>query len=185
MDSEIYHLSYHQKRYESVVASLGCDVFKNLSEYLNPPPKGLFRCKVIYDTNFIDVHYYPYQKREIKTLKLLHCESIHYGQKSTDRDALDALFERREKCDDVLIVQNNLITDTSIANIALYYERSWYTPKTPLLKGTTRARLLEEGKIVEADIRVEDLGKYEQVALLNAMIEFDIIAQVNAEDIMC
>ena len=185
LDGEIYHLFYHQSRYESVLASLGCSTPQKLSEHIKAPKKGLFRCKIIYDATSIEVEFFPYQKREIQTLKILHCDTIEYACKSTDRVALDALFAQREQCDDVLIVRNNLITDTSIANIAFHHDDLWYTPKTPLLRGTTRQRLLNEGKIIEADIRVEDLGIYTQVALLNAMIEFDIIAQENVREIMC
>ena len=51
----------------------------------------------------------------------------------------------------------------------------WFTPRNPLLKGTTRARLLSVGKIVESDIRVQELRSFSQVALLNAMVDFDIL----------
>jgi len=47
--------------------------------------------------------------------------------------------------------------------------------KQPLLKGTTRARLIDEGKIIEADIKVQDLRTFSKVALLNAMIDFDVL----------
>jgi 4-amino-4-deoxychorismate lyase len=40
-------------------------------------------------------------------------------------------------------------------------------------------------KIEEADIKEEDLKDYSGVALLNAMIEFDIITQENAGEIIC
>lgn len=184
-DGQIFHLKYHQKRYESVLASLGISKFENLFEYLHPVQTGLLRCKVIYDADSIEVAYYEYQKREVKTLKLVYNEAIEYAQKSTNRENLDSLFALRESCDDVLIVKNGLITDTSIANIAFYRDGIWYTPKSPLLKGTTRARLLENKKIVEENIREEDLKKYTGVALLNAMVEFDIITQENAGEIIC
>jgi 4-amino-4-deoxychorismate lyase len=51
----------------------------------------------------------------------------------------------------------------------------WLTPKTPLLNGTTRQRLLDDGKIVEAEIKVHELRRFTKVALLNAMIGFDIL----------
>ena len=82
----------------------------------------------------------------------------------------------REEGDDILIIKDLLVTDTSIANIA--FETSggeWITPKNPLLKGTTRARLLDEGKLKEADIRVHELRSFTKVALLNAMIDFDVL----------
>ena len=88
-------------------------------------------------------------------------------------------FDKRESCDDILIVKNGYITDTSIANIALYDGNSWITPKVPLLKGTTRQRYLDNAKILESDIKVQDLKKFSKIALLNAMIDFDIITNIS------
>jgi len=176
VDGEVFHLSYHQKRYESVLNSLGVLSCKNLQDYLNPPENGTYRCRLIYTQDDIKVSYHPYSKRNIKKLKLLHDDEIEYSKKYADRKNLDDLFLKREDADDVLIVKNNLISDTTIANIAFYDGDRWLTPKQPLLKGTTRARLLENGKIFEKDIEIKDLQNYTKVALLNAMIDFDIMA---------
>ena len=100
---------------------------------------------------------------------------IEYSHKSTCRDEIDELFSQRDECDDILIIKDLLVCDTSIANIAFYRDGSWITPKRPLLKGTTRARLIDEGRIVEADIKVQELREFSKVALLNAMIDFDVL----------
>lgn len=73
-----------------------------------------------------------------------------------------------------MIIKNGLISDTTIANIAIYLDGIWITPKKPLLKGTTRDRYLKEGKLIEKDISAEDL-KASKIALMNAMIDFDIL----------
>ena len=176
VDGEIFHLSYHQKRYESVMNSLGVLSCENLHDYLTPPKDGTYRCRLIYTKDDIKVSYHPYHKRNIKKLKLLHDDEIEYSKKYADRTKLDELFLQREDADDILIIKNNLICDTTIANIAFYDGNRWITPKQPLLKGTTRARLLENEEIFEEDIKVKDLQNYTKVALLNAMINFDIIA---------
>jgi len=85
------------------------------------------------------------------------------------------LSNKKGSTDEILIVQNTLITDTSIANIAFFDGERWLTPKEPLLIGTTRARLLDEQKIFEQDINVADLHKFTAFALMNAMIGFDEI----------
>lgn len=185
LDGKLFNLSYHQKRYESVLKSLGINDFKNLKEYLNPPTSGLYRCRLVYDEKNISVTYHKYKKREIKSLKLVYDDKINYSKKSTNRDELNNLFEKREECDEVLIVKNTLITDTTIANVAFYKDGLWYTPKEPLLEGTTRARLLDEGKIIEKDIRVNDLKNYSKLALMNAMLDFDIITKYNLKDLAC
>ncbi len=185
VDGEIFHLSFHQERYESVLKHFCIKEVQNLLAYLNPPKNGLYRCRLTYDLSKnphkIDVTYHEYKKREVSSLKLLYDDKIVYDLKSIQRESLDALYEQRESCDDVLIVKNSLITDTTIANIAFFDSKNWITPAQPLLEGTTRARLLKEKKIYVADIEVKDLKKYSHVALMNAMIDFDIITKNNKE----
>ncbi len=185
VDGEVFNLLYHQKRYESVLKSFGFNDFKNLQDYLRPPFSGTYRCRLTYDEKSIDVTYHEYKKREVKSLKLIYDDTIEYSKKSTSRDAIDKLFEKREKCDDILIIKNSLVCDTSIANIAFYKHGIWYTPSKPLLKGTTRQRLLDDGKIIEKEIKVDDLKNYSKMVLLNAMIDFDIISQYDLKDIIC
>ena len=185
IDGVVFNLLYHQKRYESVLESFGIKEFKNLQEYLSPPLKGLYRCRLTYNLNRIDVTYHEYKKREVKSLKLVYNDSIIYSKKSTSRETIDKLFEKRAECDDILIIKNSLVCDTSIANVAFYNSGVWSTPSKPLLKGTTRQRLLDEGRIIEEEIRVEDLKNYSKVAFMNAMIDFDIITKYDLKDIIC
>jgi 4-amino-4-deoxychorismate lyase len=77
--------------------------------------------------------------------------------------------------DDIIVIKNGILTDTSIANIAYKINEIWYTPKTPLLNGTTRQRYLDNGIIHEKDIGINDIHKIEEFAILNAMLDFEII----------
>lgn len=180
LDGKIYNLDYHQKRYESVLSSFGINKFLDLVTFINPPSEGLYRCKILYTLeNILDIKYYLYEKRTIQSLKIIHTNFIEYAIKYEDRSEITELFEQRELSDDILIVKDGYITDTSIANIALYDGISWVTPKRPLLKGTTRQRYLDNAKIIESDIKVQDLRKFSKIALLNAMIDFDIITNIS------
>ena len=185
VEGESLNVFYHQKRYEGVLRSLGATKFKNLRACLNPPKHGVFRCRVVYSKDAVEVTYHAYVKRDVKTLKLIYDDEIEYSKKYADRKKLDELFLQKDEADDILIIKNNLVTDTSVANIAFFDENRWITPAQPLLKGTARARLLDQGKIFEQEIRVEDLKNFSKVALLNAMIDFDIILQENTRDIYC
>lgn len=177
VDAKIYHLSYHQRRYESVLKDIGSSSIYNLKDYLTPPDDGIYRCRLTFTASKISVTYHKYQKRRISSFKLVFDNNIEYSKKSIHRDEIDKLFILRDTFDEILIVKDSFITDTSIANIALYNSGVWYTPKKPLLKGTTRARLIDEGKIVESDISVDMLSQFSKVALLNAMVEFDILEE--------
>lgn len=175
IDGELFNMSYHQKRYESVLNLLDAEKIEDLKEYLNPPQFGIYRCRLVYTDNTIAVTYHEYKKKEIASLKLIFNNEIEYSKKSTYRDEIDALYEQKGEGDDILIIKNLLVSDTSIANIAFYRDGEWVTPKTPLLKGTTRARLIDEGKLTEEDIKVQDIRSFSKIALLNAMIDFDVL----------
>jgi 4-amino-4-deoxychorismate lyase len=180
-DGEIFHLSYHQKRLKNTLEN--SEIV--LEDIIKPPKFGLYRCRVVYNAQSYKVSYHPYTKRSIQKLKLVYDDSIEYNKKYFNREQIDKLFIKKEYCDDILIVKNGYVTDTSIANIAFRFEDKWFTPKQVLLAGTTRARLLKEKKIFEKDIRVDDLGNFSQIALMNAMIDFDIIQQENFREIIC
>ena len=180
-DGKIFHLDYHQLRLNESIKS--SEII--LKELILPPQKGLYRCRVVYDEKSYEVSYHPYIKRSIKSLKLIDGKDIQYDKKYLDRSAIDALVSQKESADDILIVKNGLITDTSIANIAFLYKNEWITPQEPLLYGTTRRRLLAQNKIITVQISYEDILKFEGIALMNAMIDFDIIHNKNIEDIIC
>ena len=98
---------------------------------------------------------------------------------------VEALRALRGNQDDVLIVRNNLLTDTSIANVALEKEGVWYTPRTPLLKGTKRALLLEQGVLTECDIPSDEISSYSHIALFNAMIDFQsLVLEINRDTVI-
>lgn len=175
IDGKVFNIEYHQKRYESVLKSIGSFNIKNLQDYIKPPKLGLYRCRVEYCADNIKVSYHPYVKKEIYSLKLVFDNKINYDKKYSCRDELNSLYRKRDGCDEILIIKDLLVSDTSIANIAFYDGSLWITPKTPLLKGTTRARLLEEGKIIEKNIGVHEIRKFHKVALMNAMVDFYIL----------
>ena len=185
-DGVVCNIAYHQKRYESVLKHFKIANFENLQTYIKAPKKGVYRCRVVYTLGgVLEVSYHEYKKREINSFKLVYDDALNYQFKSADRDDLNSLFQKRGECDEIIIVKNSLITDTSIANIALKKDGVWFTPKSPLLKGTTRERYLEKGFLVQKDIKANELHNYSHIALMNAMIDFDIIASDNVRNIVC
>jgi 4-amino-4-deoxychorismate lyase len=175
VDGEILHLSYHQKRLENSLRSLGIRPDISLYKHLDPPQLGLFRCRVVYNKDICSIEYIPYTFASIDSLKLIECEDFDYSLKFEERQKLNTLFELREHCDDILISTNTLLRDTSKANVAFYDGSHWYTPSRPLLFGTTRARYLDEKKLIEKALHVNDLAHFEKCAVLNAMVDFCVL----------
>lgn len=139
------------------------------------PADGLYKCRVVYDSEIRKIEYIPYIKREIHSLKLVdtQMESSHY--KKEDRSLLNAAFALRGDCDDVIMVKDGWLTDTSFSNIALFDGLNWVTPHIPLIYGINRAQLIREGILTEKDINSADLVNFKRVALFNALNEFGTI----------
>lgn len=175
VDGEPLHLGYHQQRIDNTLKTLGYHNTFDLKDYIDPPKEGTLRCRVIYNDAILKVEYLPYQFSALNSLKLVHCNTIEYSLKYENREKLNALFELRGECDDILIVKNSLLTDTTKANIALFDGAKWVTPTLPLLHGTTRSRLLSENKIFEKSLHVSDINNFSKVAVLNAMLDFCIV----------
>jgi len=135
------------------------------------PKKGLCRAKVIYDEKSISTYYYIYKAKKIAKIKCIEA-TFNYPHKYLDREKIDTLLVLHPNYDELILTHNGLLTDATIANIALRQEGIWYTPTTPLLPGTTRARLLDEGKIIPRAISVSEIAHYDGLALMNAMIGF-------------
>lgn len=160
-----------------------CPILK-LEEFIVPTlGMEVTKCRIVYDINGIqDVSYTPYTMRKVSSLQLVHAETIDYTYKSTNREELNDLFSKRRLCDEVLIVKQGLLTDTSIANIALFDGKDWLTPSYPLLEGTKRAELLEKGFIREKEIKCEELSSFSSIRLFNAMIEWGVL-ELSIEEI--
>lgn len=137
-----------------------------------PIKEGRVKCRVLYADSILEIDYAPYVIRPVSSLQIVQSDTIDYGYKSSDRKDLNTLFDLRKSADDVLIVRHGRLTDTSIANVALYDGKTWVTPQHPLLKGTKRAQLLHDELIMEKDIHLEELANYTHITLFNAMIEF-------------
>lgn len=144
-----------------------------LADYLRDlPDAGIFKCRVLYGERIEAVECTPYRIRPVRTLQAVYADEVDYACKRADRSELNRLFEGRAGSDDVLIVRKGLLTDTSIANVALYDGTGWYTPAAPLLAGTCRADLLRRGVLRERNMAVDDLYTYSEIRLFNAMIGF-------------
>ena len=175
-EGKIFHLEWHQRRYEHTLKQIGALKFTTLAYHIKAPKEGLWRCKIVYSANGIErIEYHPYKKRPIRSIKLIESD-IEYPLKSSDRSGIDKMFAKKGKCDEIIVVKNGKLRDTSIANIAFYDGSSWLTPDTPLLAGTTRARYLYEKKLALSSITTADLSGFSKIAFLNAMVDFDIMS---------
>jgi len=173
------HLRYHNARLNRSRKTLfGASRELDLSDFLmDRPAHGVWRCRVFYTLYIEKVEYLPYVPVRRRRFALAEFGG-EYAFKYADRRSLELLLRSRPEADDLILVRDGMLTDTTTANIALRKKGEWLTPRHPLLPGTVRARLLEEGLLREADISCDELRGFEELALMNAMIGFRKIGRV-------
>jgi 4-amino-4-deoxychorismate lyase len=186
-DGQLSNLRFHDERL-NLTRKINFEKNQQwwLSQLIDIPEKfhrGLFKCRVTYGAQIEKIEFEPYQPRLVRRLRLIDDNTIEYHFKYKNRAPLNALFAQRGNADDVLIIKNGFITDTSYANIALWDGKKWLTPSTFLLAGTQRARLLEENLIFEQKIRAQDLPKYSHARLINSMLDFETTPNILIENI--
>ena len=174
-DGRFQNIEYHNKRFNySRLELFNLDDFQCLEKLIKIPfecSEGIFRCRVIYESAIKEITFTPYIYKEIKTLKLVDIGDWEYAYKYADRSFMTNLLNENKDFDEVIMVKEGFITDCTIASLVFWDGTNWFTPSTSLLKGTKRQQLLDKQEITEREIRVEDLGKYEGVCLINAFRE--------------
>jgi len=131
------------------------------------------KCTVTYGTEIVRIDYNLYKIRPVHSLQMVYDDTIDYAYKYADRIKLNSLFNLRQQSDDILIIKNGLITDTSYANVIFKKEDKWYSPQNPLLRGTRIDAYFREGKVSPALLRPTDLFHFSEARIVNAMISIE------------
>jgi 4-amino-4-deoxychorismate lyase len=176
VDGIFFRLPLHQARVNMAFNDL-FPTFRaiNLTELLSKqevPIKGNYKCRIVFDHTPQLIEFVPYTMREVKSLQLVETQIEPKHYKLENRDTLNHAFAMRGNCDDIIMLNNGLLSDAWYSNIALWDGINWCTPTLPIIYGTQRAALLQSAKVIEKDISKEDLCIYSRIRLFNAMIEF-------------
>ena len=174
VDNEIFHFDEHYLRMQNSSKALWLHQihFPKLEKEIHRRTEsGLQKCKIIYNENEYRIEIQPYRKRQINSIHLVENNNIDYDHKFTDRNQLLQLSADIECADEIILVQNKNLTDTTYSNIALWNGVEWHTPKKPLFKGIKRKILLEQNLIKEKKISINDIDQYSKISLINAMLD--------------
>ncbi|RLD55094.1 MAG: hypothetical protein DRJ05_13520 [Bacteroidetes bacterium] len=186
--NKLLNLDYHQKRMDKTrLEVLGLKEPIQLCKKILIPKElsaKIMKCRVTYSGQIENIEFEIYNPRKIKTLKIIIDNDIVYNYKFYDREQLNNLLKQKGVCDEILIVKNGLISDTSFSNIVFFDGRKFITPSQPLLKGTKRQKLLDTDKIKEEAIRLSDLKNFQSAYLINAMLDFESAVKIKMEDIV-
>ncbi len=175
IDSKPCFLEYHNDRLNHARKQLfGCTKRLDLAMLIQPTmSRG--RCRVIYAEEIEIIEYQSDIERHFKSFQIVKADFIEYAFKYVNRNAINLLVTQKGLADDILIIKKGIVTDTAIANVAFWQGTRWITPADPLLKGTTRQRLLNEQVIFPEIIMANDLIDFQKMAMMNALIGFYVI----------
>jgi len=116
----------------------------------------------------------PENRPERLKLSVVRVQSLDpfLQHKSTKRGVFETARQDCNEHTDVLLMnERGEITETTIANVAVFRRNRWITPPIlcGLLPGVMRAELLSRGEIEEAVIAADDLQRTEVVRCFNAL----------------
>ncbi|MFP3592193.1 aminotransferase class IV [Chryseobacterium sp. SIMBA_038] len=175
-DQEVFLLDLHQKRVNQTFAHFGKEGSIDLAKifkHLEHDEDGMYKLRVSYDLDKkIRTQMIPYAIPEIQDFQLVENNSFDYSFKFEDRKELEKM-KMKSKAEEIIIVKNNHITDTSFSNLLFQKGKDWFTPTTYLLNGVQRQNLLKQKKIKETEITLQNLKQFSHFQLINAMNDFD------------
>ncbi|WKS95240.1 aminotransferase class IV [Riemerella columbina] len=171
---KILNLPLHQQRVDQslerykTAASIHLEA---IISALDIPPKGIYKLRILYDTEGVfSTEFQVYQRPVITQFRLVEAPHIQYDLKYANREALLQL-KSSQPSEEVIITQNGAITDTSFSNLVFLKDDKWYTPETFLLNGVQRQHLLNRQQIQSMAINTGNLPSFSHFKIINAMNE--------------
>lgn len=195
-----FALELHLKRLEESLAHLGIpfskrdEIAKGVAEVVtaNPAePHGRLRITVFSDGQSLITHI-PYEaKNESATLaRYPKIKSSTYSIANTKSASYAENFrairlaQSRGFTDALFINEREEVVESAVANVLVYRDGDWFTPKldSGCLPGVTRALLIENFGVREEIIHEAELKETESVALVSSLRE--VVAVEKYESIL-
>ena len=175
-DQKPYLLDFHQKRVNDTFKNFGAQGSIDLGKVfkaMEHDEDGMYKWRVVYSLDKThQSQVIPYAFPNIKDFQLVVNNTLDYAFKFEDRNIFKQMLDTAEG-EEIIIVKNNHITDTSYANLLFLKGKQWYTPSTCLLNGVQRQYLLKQKKIKEIEITLENISEFSHFQLINAMNTMD------------
>lgn len=131
---------------------------------------GLTKCRLLYDRLIREIKFEAYKPKKISSFVLVDAGSLDYAFKYADRRVLECEDRKFNGFEEVIFLKDGFLTDTSFSNIVFRKGKEFVTPTTFLLNGTRRQYLLKSGHIKEEEVHMTELGEYDELILINAMM---------------
>jgi len=142
-------------------------VFKDFTFDFNE----IYKFRISYSSKIEQIEYSKYIPKIHTHFKLLEVDKLFYSNKFENRDFINELKSKTK--DEIIMFKNGEILDSAYANIIFKKEEKWFVPKSYLLNGTQRQFLIQEKKVLEREIRIENLVEFSHFKLINAMLNLE------------
>jgi 4-amino-4-deoxychorismate lyase len=173
----VENVHFHQlrvnKTFKAFDASQNSLELDAIVQRLTIPAEGLFKLRIAYGLNGdYQAECLPYQYKLISTFALVNINGHRYDYKFSNRGWITEALMQSGK-DEIIMHENGMIKDGSYTNMVFSDGTNWYTPQLPLLEGTQRAKLIEQGIIQPRPIQVKELEDFIQFRCINALIDWE------------
>ena len=179
------NLAAHQSRVNKTLDAFNVSNYRielaSIVDELTLPTEGLFKLRISYDLkgNYQSA-FTAYQYRQIQNFALVDIKGQGYDYKFSNRDWINDALALSGK-DEIMMHDGGLIKDCSYTNIVFYDGAKWVTPAKPLLEGTQRAKLINEGLIQPKALYVQDIPSFKKFKCINAMLDWDTAVEYKIE----
>ncbi|NTV18254.1 MAG: 4-amino-4-deoxychorismate lyase, partial [Bacteroidales bacterium] len=99
-----------------------------INEIRSSHSEGIYKLRIIYAGKIEHYTIEKYQPKIVKTLKIVDGGNIDYSFKYEDRLPLNKLLDLRGDCDDIIIIKEGYVTDTSFSNLVFSEGEQLFTP---------------------------------------------------------
>jgi 4-amino-4-deoxychorismate lyase len=184
-DGVAENLSFHQARVHKTLTAFDASQ-NNISleaivKQLSLSVQGLFKLRISYDLNgYHQSKLTPYQYKQINQFALVDIMGYRYDYKYENRNWINEALSQSD-ADEIMMHDNGFFKDCTYTNIVFYDGSHWFTPESPLLKGTQRAKLIHEGIIIPKSLHVNDLPSLKKFKCINAMINWDVAVEYSID----
>ncbi|MCB0662850.1 MAG: aminotransferase class IV [Saprospiraceae bacterium] len=143
---------------------------------------GWLKCRIEYDASDYDLSVLPYEKATFNHIVFQEIGSFTYPFKFADRAWINNFEKEVPDKTALLFLKEGKVTDGAYFNVAFKNGDEWLTPYQPLLKGTCRERLIQNGTLQTAVIKKADLHWFSAVRLFNAMTGWEQAWELSMEN---
>ncbi|MBP9022023.1 MAG: aminotransferase class IV [Spirochaetes bacterium] len=143
---------------------------------------GRYKLRILYSENDIEHSVLEYKPKKIRSAAVVECNDAEYSFKHEDRSLFSSIINNNY--DEIIILKNGFVTDSTFSNLAFYDSGKWFTPETFLLNGTMRQRLLADNAILEKRIAAEDIKRYEKISFINSMLDLEECCLITDEIVL-